>query len=71
MVSVGKTGFIKQGAEDVLALVTKVEKDIVHVTAFPAGYTPHPAKVAAADFHDGPSEGPPAGGSSPAEEKPT
>ena len=71
---VGMPGFIKQGGRDVLAIVTGIEKEFVHVAAFPPGYTPHAAKVPHEEFITGepkPAEGPSEAGSSDTSTPPT
>ncbi len=70
---VGMPGFIKQGGRDVLAIVTGIEKDFVHVAAFPPGYTPHAAKVPHEEFINvaRSSEGPSEAGSSDPSPPPT
>ncbi len=71
---VGMPGFIKQGGRDILAIITGIEKDFVHVAAFPPGYTPHAAKVPHEEFTTGEpmsAEGPSESGSSESNPPPT
>lgn len=48
--SIGQHGILKRGEQRIAAIVTAVEDKVLHLTAFPAGYTPHPTTAAPEDF---------------------